>query len=58
MRIVTGSEILLGLGVLWVAGLLVPTSFQHRGILFLLLTGASLLLGVALSLGQLGRSFG
>jgi hypothetical protein len=58
MGFVTGSGILLGLGILWVAALLVPTSFQHRGMLFLLLTGVSLLLGVALSLGQLGRSFG
>jgi hypothetical protein len=42
------------LGLLWVLVVMVPTSFQHRSFLFLLLTGASVILGI----GEAARTFG
>jgi hypothetical protein len=51
-------EILWVLGLLCVLVMMVPTSFQHRGLLFLLLTGASVILGVALGIGEATRAFG
>ena len=50
-------DILWVLGVLWLLGLMVPTSFQHRGLVILLLTGASLIFGISLGLGYAAQPF-
>jgi hypothetical protein len=53
----TGSQLVLAFSVLWIVGLMVPTSFQYRGLLLLLLTGVSLMLAIGLGLGAVGRLF-
>jgi hypothetical protein len=51
------SEILPWLGVVWIAVIMVPIKFEHRGMALLLLTGVSLLLLLAVGLGYAGRPF-
>ena len=55
--IISTSELLWSLGALWVLGLMIPIRFQNRTILLLLLTGASLILGIAWGLGNALRPF-
>ena len=57
MDAMTGPQILLAFAAAGLALLLVPTSFNFRGFLFLLLTGTGILLGVGLSLGNVTRLF-
>jgi hypothetical protein len=53
----SGPETLLGFAAVWIAALMLPTSVQSRGMVLLLLTGVSLLLGVGWSLGGVGSLF-
>jgi hypothetical protein len=50
-------ETLLALAAIWIAALMLPTSVRSRGMVLLLLTGATLLLGVGWSLGSVGGIF-
>ena len=53
----SGPETLLGFAAVWIAALMLPTSAHSRGMVLLLLTGVSLLLGVGWSLGGVGSLF-
>ena len=52
----TNLETPLGLAMLWFAGFTMPVGSQRRNML-LALTGVSLLLALAFSLEQIGKSF-
>jgi hypothetical protein len=50
-------ETLLAFAAIWIAALMLPISVQCRGMVLLLLTGVTLLLGVGWSLGSVGGLF-
>ena len=50
-------ETLLAFAAIWIAALMLPTSVRARGMVLLLLTGVSVLLGVGWSLGGVGGLF-
>jgi hypothetical protein len=53
----SGPETLLAFAAIWIAALMLPTSVRGRGMVLLLLTGVTLLLGVGWSLGSVGGMF-
>jgi hypothetical protein len=53
----SGPETLLAFAAIWIAALMLPTSVRGRGMMLLLLTGVSVLLGVGMTLGSVGHLF-
>jgi hypothetical protein len=51
------AEMLSALGLLRVVAVMNPTSFQHRGLVFLLPTEASVILSFKLCIGEAARAF-
>ena len=53
----TEAKIITILGGVWIAGMIVPKSFQHRNMLLLLLMGLSVVLAIGLGLDHVPRVF-
>ena len=57
MGSISTPDMLWVLGGMWLLGVMVPTKSQHRGLVLLLLTSASVFLGITLCLGYTAQPF-